>query len=88
MVVPTAIRDIAASPSSCRSPWPPGLTVEEKSLQQTGGGGGGGGESKSSGGGKTTTIIFPRFCFSKVLQDQARTGDARGAMGIHRQTLL
>ena len=55
-----------------------GLTVEEKSLQQTGGGGGGGGESKSSGGGKTTTIIFPRFCFSKVLQDQARRAMPEG----------
>ena len=52
-----------------------GLTVEEKSLQT---GGGGGGESKSSGGGKSTTIIFPRFCFSKVLQDQARMAMPQG----------
>ena len=55
-----------------------GLTVEEKSLQSVSGGGGGAGESKSSGSSKPTTIIFPRFCFSKVLQVQAKMAMAPG----------
>jgi len=61
-----------------------GLTVEEKSLQQVGGGGAskGGGDTKSGGGtssgGKAATIIFPRFCFSKVLQAQEKRAMPEG----------
>jgi uncharacterized membrane protein YgcG len=61
-----------------------GLTVEEKSQQQIGGGssssgkGGGGGDKSGGGGGKTTTIIFPRFCFSSVLQQQAKRSMPEG----------
>jgi hypothetical protein len=54
-----------------------GLTVEQQTLQKPiGGGGDGGGVQKSgdtsSSGSKTETIVVPRFCFSDVLQRQAR----------------
>jgi hypothetical protein len=62
-----------------------GLTVEEKSLQQVSGGGGSKGVSDTKSGGgasssssKATTIIFPRFCFSKALQDQAKRAMSEG----------
>lgn len=52
-----------------------GLTVEEKTVQKAGGGGGakgGGGSNAGGGGSKAETNVYARFCFSKILGEQAQ----------------
>jgi len=52
-----------------------GLTVEETTIQKAASGGGakgGGGGKEGSGGSKPETNVYARFCFSRILGEQAQ----------------